>query len=79
MLMFYPSSLPICPQIPPAQVGDRPTATPAFLLVLILLAAIAAAMLMLPQVAENHLRSTHGDGGRERRRVRYRAPWRRPW
>jgi len=77
--MFYPSSLPICPQIQGPQTGDPPpSAMPVLLLAAILLALIAAAALHLPQIAENHLRSTHSDDGRRLRRVRYRAPWRRP-
>ena len=78
--MFYPSSLPPCPQIQGPQAGDPPPSpAPVLLLAAVLLTLIAAAMLSLPQVAENHLRSTHGDSGRQLRRVRYRSPWRRPW
>jgi hypothetical protein len=75
----FSSSQPACPWIPPVQAGDHPSAAPAFLLVLILLASIAAAMLMLPAAAENHLRSTPTADGKVRQRVRYRAPWRRGW
>lgn len=77
--MFYPSSLPICPQIQGRQAGDPPpSAMPVILLAAILLTLIAAAALHLPQIAENHLRSTPSAGGKVRQRVRYRAPWRRP-
>ena len=77
--MFYPSSLPPCPQIQGPQAGDPPPTPAPVLLLALILALIAAAMLTLPQIAENHLRSTPSDGGRQLRRVRYRAPWRRPF
>lgn len=77
--MFYPSSLPTCPQIPGRQAGDPPPSPMgALLAVAILLTLIAAAMLSLPQAVTHHLPSTPSVGGKVRQRVRYRAPWRRP-